>query len=275
MTKLSDTKNKKRNDLLMDLISWHEERGIHDFPKRLGISTNNKKFRELSFRVEDYIDISEATADNVIVNKQEIYGFNHTLVAYSITYRIWYPTVDGKKPGILTIRFHLYPSVVGVVTVGNYIIAVEHDCIPLQMKTINMPRMFGTIPTDDVNTLGSMIIQKEYPFILDNLKSVKVRQLGQSVFFDPSSRNEENIMLHIELELNKAVTSKEDLAEYIDVRNKELLIHHIYTVEELLGIYKERSRIQESNKVSVIDNAELIDSYSLLAISYYFMNKLS
>ncbi len=256
---------------MKSLQEWHENLGIENFPQRFGITTNEKKFREISFRVKKNTLESEATADDVIVSKQTIYGMNHTVAGYSVSYRVWLPSDEGKFPGYITVRFSLYVSVVAIVKVGDFFIAVEHDNFPLQAKAISMPRMFGVTESKDLDALGKLLIEKEYPFLLDNIESYRIRQLGNTVFQDPSSRYEKTLSLLIELTLKENVRSKEELAGYLDHRNKEMILHHIFHDSEVREIFKNQLLIRDTKTVSEDDNLTFRETYSLWALaSYYF-----
>lgn len=255
---------------MKELQEWHKDLGVEDFPQRFGISTNEKKFREISFRVKKGIPESEATVEDVVVNKQPIYGRNHMIVGYTITYRNWLPSEEGKFPGYVTIRFSLHVSVVAVVKVEDFIIAVEHDNTPIQSKTIGFPRMYGITGSEDLSELGRLILEKEYPFLIKHIKTSQVSQLGNTVFQDPSVRYEESLFLLIDLTLDKDINSKEGLADYLDHRNKEMLLHHIFHRSELKEILQKQMRLKEGDIISRDPGFTFRDQYSLWALALYF-----
>ncbi|MFC1756236.1 hypothetical protein ACFLZK_02485 [Patescibacteria group bacterium] len=268
------TKREKRQELLKELQDIHKEIGVENFPKRFGISTNEKKFREISFRVKKGVEEQDATADDIIVSKQPVYGMNHSIVAYAITYRIWLPQEGGKFPGTYTIRFDINTGVAGIVRIGKFYIAVEHDYFAIQQKSIGFARMFGVSESDKLDTLANILLAKEFPFLLDNIKSVKTTQLGKSVEIDPSTRNQRMTTLLIDLELDKKVDAKEELATYIDHRNPEMLLHHIFTEQELKEILEDRTKISTSETEITIEDNAFIDNFSLWALAVLFLNKL-
>ena len=267
------SKKEQREKLLESLQEWHSQLGIDNFPRRFGISTNEKKFREISFRVEENIPREQATVDDIVVSKQAVYGLNHNVVGYIITYRVWLPALDGKFPGFITVRFSLNISVIGIVKVGEFFIAVEHDNIPLQNKTVGLARMYGVTDSENLAQLAGLLLEKEYPFLIDSIVSYQVTQLGNTLFQDPSSRQEESLYLLIDLKLDEEIKSKEKLADYLDHRNKEMLLHHIYSEKELKKIVDKQMQLREVEDVQRDEGYLFRDNYSLWALATYFYSK--
>jgi len=259
-----------RETALEKLASWHKSHGIYNFPKRLGISTNEKKFREISFRLPDGVSMKEAEPRDFISNLDKIYGMDQKVVGYAITYNVWLPSLGEKVPGQTTVRFNLYMGVVGLVKVKNYFVAVEHDNFPHQRKLISVARMFGVKETNDLAEIANTLLEKEYPFFLDKVSNIKVTQLGNTFLNDPTSRKEEDINLLIELDLKEKISAKNDLAEIIDHRNKEMILHHIFTVEELKDIYLSYKNVNSLDNVIVYDNNKFRDDFSFIIMSLYF-----
>lgn len=267
------SKKEHREILLKALQKWHHDLGIKDFPKRFGISTNEKKFREISFRTKKNIPEDQATVEDIVVNNVPVYGMDHNIVGYVITYRVWLPFLRGKFPGYINVRFSLNLGLVALIKIGKFFIAVEHDSIPLQEKTIGTARMYGVSEDSDLEKLGQLILEKEYPFLIDHLKSFKSTQLGETVFQDPSTRYEETLYLLLELELNKEINSKEELSGYLDHRNEEMLLYHIYSEEELKEILDRQMARKESETVVKDEGLIFRDQYSLWALASYFYSK--
>lgn len=258
--------------LLQKLKKWHEERGIVDFPKRYGITTNEKKFREFSFRIADGIKLEEASVESIITNCVPITVVGNKIVGYNVTYNAWFPSSEGRKPGVITIRFNLYPGIVGLLKINHFFVAMEHDCLPIQKKLIGVARMFGQSDTNDLKELAEKLIHKEYPFFLPHIKSYKVKQLGDFVFQDPSSRHEKTIFLLIDLDLGFEAISKEQISQIIDHRNSEMLLHHIFSEQELREIIVNRSKLIDVYNYISKDINLFLDNYSLHALQTYFLN---
>ena len=99
-------KQAARQAALDKLQAWHLEKGIQDFPKRLGLSVNEKKFREVSFRTRNNVKIEDSTPEDFIVSHTPVMLTTFEKpVAYIITYRVWFPSPEGKVKSTISIRF--------------------------------------------------------------------------------------------------------------------------------------------------------------------------
>ncbi len=268
-------KEAARHTALEKLQEWHLSKGIKNFPLRLGLSVNEKKFREVSFRAPDGVDFDDAEPEDFIISHVPVQLTTHDApVAHHVMYRVWYPTPEGKVKSTITIRFSLHHGVIGVIKVGNFFISVEADSFPLQRKMLGLARMFGITKSKDLTTLGELLVTKEFPFFVEHIKKFNVTQLGYPVYIDPSTRHEENIYLLIELELKDKYETKEDLAKIIDHRNPQMLLHHIFTEKELYTIYRDHLQSFSGDEVENHTDYRFRDHNSMHALSAYFMSKL-
>ena len=266
-------KEQLRDKALQVLRNWHSDIGINDFPKRVGFTVNAKKFREFSFRSSDIADESNIKAEDFIISHQPIKNSLGTSVAHLITYSVWYPGSDGRIPGNLTVRFSLRPSLVAMVKVGDYFIAVESDSLPMQRKLIHMSRMFGIKNTSNLNELGKSLIDKEFTFFNESLKSMSVTQLGLPMLSDPSTREEEVIGLLIELDLEETFETREQLENFLDKKNPEMLLYRIFSEVELEDTLKNSSKRHLGADVTNSSEMFFRDNFSLWILSSYFNSK--
>lgn len=271
MTTIS--KKEKRQIALDRLQKWHKEHNITNFPKRLGISTNEKKFREISFRAPRGVELEDAEAEDFIVSTEPVYGWGNEVTARIVTYRVWLPSKDRKIPGTCSIRFSMNMSVVGLVKVGKYFVGVEHDNFPLQRKTIGAARMFGVSDTNDLNELGSLLLEKEFPFFQKYVKRLEVKQLGNTIYQDPTTRREESVFLLIHVFIDHELESKDDLLKIIDHRNKEMILHHVYTEEELKEIFNKQIGKLTLGTVYKEDDFRFRDQFSSWCLASYFITR--
>lgn len=268
-------KEAARQTALEKLQAWHLSKGIENFPKRLGLSVNEKKFREVSFRARDGVSIDDAEPEDIIINFEPLtVTSHHETVAYNVTYRVWYPSPEGKTKSHVSVRFSLHPGIIGIIKIGNFFVSVEADSVPLQKKMLGMARMFGITEKEDLTTLGELLVKKEFPFFVDHIKKYNVSQLGYPVFIDTTTRYEETIYLLIDLELKNDYKTKEDLAEIIDHRNPQMLLHHIFSEKELYEIYRDLINELSGEKVEHLEQNRFRDNYSLHALSTYFMSRI-